>query len=1276
MICDNPEIIRNYAGHPDLFLKRKTLRYRIINIANDDGSDPILSRQEISQKHLEINKVFERYNITWKGSSHLVRNTKLRNKTVVLKCYAYCENERDQCKIKTEEPDCALKCNTSTQLRNNVCNPECNKILRTGNKSDDWDGGDCCNPLARNTNISETCFDKSSPNRAFITERELKEEINLSNKQYLNLIPVKLREDMLGKATFPWLQDVYGLMGGITMNFKNFRSSPQGAVNDIIHELGHVLGLWHVHKGVSELRCDDACAERKPSMVHGDLCEDTNPTPTNLFCRDEVISESKCGNQKYKNTPYRNFMGYTKGLCPNQFTLQQQARMHCYIDLMYQQWGVDTNEPSIIPLQPRVLNSSPTQVQLTWMPPIGFGNEYVKHGCHRCNPSENTLKQYASHAYSPQDITQPNYRSGKALGPPDVVDTCTIAETTQAWSPVNGCGTKDCMLEVSFEKIVVATGIKIWVTYNSKDSIKDIQLVHPDTTSTSLGPASTQCNVPYSKQITSLKLIAKVRIYLLTSTDNIAAIDAVQLTSVKEHVYCKKCRKLRIGYNVYRSPGFADSQFKRVTGVRFIDNEIVREKKYQYQIQVQSGKYKSSLSLPLLFELTSGYCGDGVVEKSLGEECDDANGRNGDGCSISCKMEAVFNCQHEPSLCYKYDQDGICEHFEKGKSNHDCGFYAPFGFTDQWASRVIGQKGQSDFTCPETVIEGKPCLNLKCVSSFEEINTKKAWRPCVKTGLTDYWIEASYKNEVIAAAVIIYLASDGKAYESQRNTWIEIELKDTTGAYHKATNKETSVSCKNNPMSVHVMHDMTQPVFKTVGVRIKFNASAASIGISGIALRTADTQYYHKCKHNELYDPRTKKCRLYNSEVLACAPFKMAHAKLNCTGNNDGDHCYVTCHHGYLPRDNFKAHCDAGKWMKGSTCTPVDCGIPNLRHAIASCLGTTYGHTCSYKCQSNAKLAGSDTNLLCQADGTWRKSNAHCYVTCSKPTHVKDSLLYTSDSIANECSETDTEEFQMGTRCRYRCNPGHRPVRYKVGTVSGGNTVNILCNDIGEWKQDGYCEKITCPSLSTMNRYMYKCTDENRFQSVCSTTCLGTKKLPYKVTCKHNGQWSSTFDFCGSKGRCSHFPSVHGLDTTACKDFTIGSVCRPQCMKRVNVIPDIVIKGKEDAKEVVLYCMPNKEWKPRLTELACLNPCKDYELNDGMCDCHNNNKHCRYDGGDCCKKDLDDEVYYWSDPCPCIDKKALTNLEKLKQKSTREKSRVDAYQQDREETGDAMESDC
>lgn len=39
------------------------------------------------------------------------------------------------------------------------------------------------------------------------------------------------------------------------------------------------------------------------------------------------------------------------------------------------------------------------------------------------------------------------------------------------------------------------------------------------------------------------------------------------------------------------------------------------------------------------------FCGNGVIERAYGEECDDGGKINGDGCSRACQVEAGWQCR-------------------------------------------------------------------------------------------------------------------------------------------------------------------------------------------------------------------------------------------------------------------------------------------------------------------------------------------------------------------------------------------------------------------------------------------------------------------------------------------------------------------------------------------------------------------------------------------------------------------------------------------------------
>ena len=79
-----------------------------------------------------------------------------------------------------------------------------------------------------------------------------------------------------GIGTFPWDPNALGPLGGVIMGAQYF-----GAGQRLIHhEVGHNLGLWHTHHGVSEVQPCSACWESPVGFFNdavGDYCADTPP---------------------------------------------------------------------------------------------------------------------------------------------------------------------------------------------------------------------------------------------------------------------------------------------------------------------------------------------------------------------------------------------------------------------------------------------------------------------------------------------------------------------------------------------------------------------------------------------------------------------------------------------------------------------------------------------------------------------------------------------------------------------------------------------------------------------------------------------------------------------------------------------------------------------------------------------------------------------------------------------------------------------------------------
>lgn len=161
--CDNVELVSHYNQHWAL-RSWKVVRYRVVNLADDDGGRPTVTWEQIWRQHRALSEAFRPYNISWQLSLLEVHNSSLRRRAVLLGCEpSKVGNER--CDPECEHPltgydggDCRRtgRC-FSWKRRDGVCHMECNNML------DDFDDGDCCDPRA--ADVARTCFDPDSPQR-------------------------------------------------------------------------------------------------------------------------------------------------------------------------------------------------------------------------------------------------------------------------------------------------------------------------------------------------------------------------------------------------------------------------------------------------------------------------------------------------------------------------------------------------------------------------------------------------------------------------------------------------------------------------------------------------------------------------------------------------------------------------------------------------------------------------------------------------------------------------------------------------------------------------------------------------------------------------------------------------------------------------------------------------------------------------------------------------------------------------------------------------------
>ncbi|KAL6033373.1 hypothetical protein STEG23_033004, partial [Scotinomys teguina] len=193
------------------------------------------------------------------------------------------------------------------------------------------------------------------------------------------------------------------------------------------------------------------------------------------------------------------------------------------------------------------------------------------------------------------------------------------------------------------------------------------------------------------------------------------------------------------------------------------------------------------------------------------------------------------------------------------------------------------------------------------VIDLSEGISQHAWYPCTfnypyyQLPQTTFWLQTYFSQPMVAAAVIIHLVTDGTYYGNQKQETISVQLLDTKERSHDLGLHV--LSCRNNPLIIPVVHDLSQPFYHSQAVRVSF--SSPLVAISGVALRSFDNfdpVTLSSCQRGETYSPAEQSCVHFACEATDCPELAVENASLNCSSNHryHGAQCTVSCQTGYV----------------------------------------------------------------------------------------------------------------------------------------------------------------------------------------------------------------------------------------------------------------------------------------------------------------------------------------------------------------------------------------
>uniref|UniRef100_H2Y7G0 Uncharacterized protein n=1 Tax=Ciona savignyi TaxID=51511 RepID=H2Y7G0_CIOSA len=285
--------------------------------------------------------------------------------------------------------------------------------------------------------------------------------------------------------------------------------------------------------------------------------------------------------------------------------------------------------------------------------------------------------------------------------------------------------------------------------------------------------------------------------------------------------------------------------------------------------------------------------------------------------------------------------------------------------------------------------------------------------------------------------------------------------------------------------------------------------------------------------------------------------------EMSCTDDNKFQStCAFTCSRGYERIGASSSTCQSNRTFtqEPPMCREILCPVEyiSVTDGVVICSDANrFDSMCEYNCNDGFQLTrDSVSRTRCQINYNWE--------ALFKPV-CERKLCSQGDPIIIRALQHGsiqcTNDMKFESQCTLSCNVGYE--------ITGDGSTVCLADQ--SWSENfGECIKVQCSVLADPDNGGMRCTEANKYQSICTFSCnAGYELIGHSTSeCQHDRQFSNSAPFC-QKTRCpvSHLETANA-NTTCTEENLFESTCEYQC------IPGYEVTGGV----TTVTCMDDQSW--------------------------------------------------------------------------------------------------